>query len=193
VRNPWKVVLGVVLSVFLLAACAGGDEGGDEPDGGGGQSVSAASYATTLCTSIQGYVDEVTTLSTDFAAGIDPGASLEEQKQGVLGFLDQVLVATGGLIDELAAAGVPDVDGGEAVAAAIEASLEEARTVLEDARAQVEAIPVDDPQAFAEQLDAIGTTIQTSLGEIGGSLEGIESEELTAAVQEEPACSAFAP
>lgn len=191
-RNPRKLVVALVLALFALAACGGDDGDGGEGDGGDGgdQTVSAASYATRLCTSVQTYVDEVTTLSTDFAGGIDPAASLEDQKQAVLGFLDDVLAATDRLIDAVAEAGVPDVDGGEAVVTAIADSFQQARGVLEDARAQVEAIPVEDPQAFATELNEIGSTIQGSLGEIGGSLETLESPELTQAVQDEPACEA---
>lgn len=190
-HSPVKVVVGLVLALSLLAACSGD---GEEGDGGGGtaQGVSADAYARSLCTSIQSYVDEVTTLSTDFASGIDPAASLEDQKQGVLAFLDDVLESTGRLIDGVTDAGVPDVEGGAAVVAAIEDSFQQARSVLEDARAQVEAIPVDDPQTFADQLNEIGSTIQSSLGEIGGSLSALESAELTEAVRNEPACEAVA-
>lgn len=176
-RTRTRLAVGVTLA---LVACSG--------DGGG--TIPAASYAQSLCASMQRYFDDVTALSTDSAARIDPATTLEEQKEGVLGFLDDVLVATDRLIIGVGQAGVPDVDGGEGVVVAIEETFEEARGVLANARAQVETIPVEDAEAFASQLDEIGATVQTSLGKIGGSLQRLDAPELAQAVQAEPSCRA---
>jgi hypothetical protein len=189
VKRAARVLAGISVVAFALGACGDGDgNGGNDVDG----TVSAEAYAQTLCSSMQSYIDEVTSLSTDFAAEIDPAASLDEQKDAVIAFLDDVLAATDRLIASVGQAGVPDIDGGEEVVLAIEDTFEEARGILEQARADVEAIPVDDPQAFAAELNAIGETIQTSLGEIGSSLASIDAPELTAAVSEDPGCAAVA-
>jgi hypothetical protein len=192
VRHPAKVVPALAMALFLLSACSNDGGGGDGDGGGGGQTVPPATYVKGLCTSVQSYVDDITTLSTDFAGGIDPAASADEQKQAVLDFLDDALALTDGLIDDVDAAGVPDVDGGGGVVSAIAVSFEQARGVLEDARARVEAASTDDPQAFAAELNEVGATIQSSLGEIGGSLDLVESPELATAAADEPACAALA-
>jgi hypothetical protein len=188
VRRPTMVVVGLAMALVLLPACS--DDGGG--DGGGDLAVAPGTYVKSLCTSVQSYVDDITTLSTDFAAGIDPAASVDDQKQAVLDFLDDALALTTALIDEVDSAGVPDVEGGEAMVAAIVASFEEARDVLEAGRARVEAASTEDPQAFAAELNEVGATIQTSLGEIGGSLDLVESPELAAAAEDEPTCAALA-
>jgi hypothetical protein len=182
-------IVGVSVVAIALAGCGGNGNGDGNGDGG---TVSAEAYAQNLCASMQTYIDEVTTLSTDFAAEIDPAATLDEQRNAVLSFLDDVLAATDRLITGVEDAGVPDIDNGEDVVVAIEETFAEARGILEDARAQVEAISVDDPQAFADQLNEIGTTIQTSLGEIGSSLAAIDAPELNAAVSDDPDCAAVA-
>lgn len=187
-RRPTLVVVGLAMALILLPACS--DDGGG--DGDGVETVTPGTYVKGLCTSVQSYVDDVTTLSTDFAAGIDPAASVDEQKQAVLDFLDDALALTTALIDEVDSAGVPDVEGGEAMVAAIVASFEEARDVLEAGRARVEAASTEDPQAFAAELNEVGATIQSSLGEIGGSLELVESPELAAAAEDEPTCATLA-
>lgn len=187
-RRPATVVLGLAMALVLLPACSD-DGGGDE---GGAQPVTPGTYVKSLCTSVQSYVDDITTLSTDFAAGIDPAASVEEQKQAVLDFLDDSLALTDALIDEVGAAGLPDVEGGAAMVAAIAASFQEARDVLEAARARVEAASTEDPQAFAAELNEVGATIQSSLGGIGASLDLVESPELAAAAEDEPTCAALA-
>lgn len=187
-RRPATVVLGLAMALVLLPACS--DDGG--VDGGGAQAVTPGTYVKSLCTSVQSYVDDITTLSTDFAAGIDPAASVDEQKQAVLDFLDDSLALTDALIDEVDAAGVPDVEGGAAMVAGIAASFQEARDVLEAARARVEAASTEDPQAFAAELNEVGATIQSSLGGIGGSLDLVDSPELAAAAEDEPTCAALA-
>jgi hypothetical protein len=189
VRRPTMVVVGLAMALVLLPACSDDDGGGDA---GGDLAVAPGTYVKSLCTSVQSYVDDITTLSTDFAAGIDPAASVDDQKQAVLDFLDDALALTDALIEQVDAAGVPDVEGGAAMVSAISASFEEARAVLEAGRAQVEAASTEDPQAFAAELNEVGATIQTSLGEIGGSLDLVDSPELAAAAEDEPTCAALA-
>ena len=187
-RRPASVVLGLTIALVLLPACS--DDGGG--DGDAAPAVTPGTYVKSLCTSVQSYVDDITTLSTDFAAGIDPAASADDQKQAVLDFLDDALALTDGLIEQVDAAGVPDVEGGAAMVGAIAASFQEARDVLEAARARVEAASTEDPQAFAAELNEVGATIQSSLGGIGGSLDLVDSPELAAAAEDEPTCAALA-
>jgi hypothetical protein len=187
VRNVPRIV-GASAVALVLVACGNGDGG----SGGDNGTVSPETYAQNLCASMQTYIYDVTALSTDFAAAIDPAASLDEQKTAVLAFLDDVLEATDRLISSVDDAGVPDIDDGEDVVVAIEETFAEARGILDEARAEVETISVEDPQAFVEQLNAIGQTIQTSLGEIGSSLAAIDAPELNAAVNDDPECAAVA-
>jgi hypothetical protein len=189
VRQPAKVLAGLAMALFLFSACSNDGGGGGD---GGGQTVPPETYVKGLCTSVQSYVDDITTLSTGFAAGIDPAASADEQKQAVLDFLDDALALTDGLIEDVDGSGIPDVDEGATVVAAIASSFEQARGVLEDARARVEAASTDDPQAFAAELNEVGASIQSSLGDIGGSLDLVESPELATAAEDEPACAALA-
>jgi len=188
VRRFNMVVVGLAMALVLLPACSN-DGGGD---GAAAPAVTPATYVKSLCTSVQSYVDDITTLSTDFAAGIDPAASADDQKQAVLDFLDDAIALTDALIDQVGAAGVPDVEGGAAMVEAIAASFQDAREVLEAARARVEAASTEDPQAFAAELNEVGATIQSSLGGIGGSLDLVDSPELAAAAEDEPTCAALA-
>ena len=102
-----------------------------------------------------------------------------------------MLVATDRLIAGIEQAGVPDIDNAGEVVAAIEDAFAEAREILLDARAQAEAISVDDPQAFVDQRIEIAETIQASFGEIGSSLASIDAPELTAALSADSECAAL--
>jgi hypothetical protein len=183
VRKAARIV-GASVVTLALVACGNGD---GDPEG----IVSAQTYAQRLCANMQSYIDEVAMLSTDYAGELDPAAELDEQRDALLAFLDDVLVATDRLIAGIERAGVPDVDNGEEVVEAIEDTFVEARAILVDARGQVEAISVDDPQTFADQRNEIGETIQASLGEIGSSLASIDAPELTAALSADPECAAL--
>jgi hypothetical protein len=193
------MIAGVVLVALTLAACSGGDDGG----GGGGtggaatggdtsQNVSAEAYAKSLCTSMQTYITDVTDLSNTFVSNLDPSADLAGQRDAVIGFLDDVLAATDALISDLEGAGVPDVEGGADITSAVKQSFDRARSVIEDAKSQVQGLSLDDPTQFASRLSDIGTTIQTSLGDIGGSLSALNSPQLSEAVAAEPACASVA-
>lgn len=175
-----RLLVGVLGLALVSAACSGD---------GSADGVPAARYASALCSSMQTYLTDVTALSDAFVSKVNPEAPLEEQKRSVGEFLDEVLTATDTLIEDLMEAGVPDVVGGEEIVTAIRSSFDQARSVLEDARARVEALDVEDRRAFATELNAIGSTIQNSLGEIGTSLEGLTAAELASAVEDEPACA----
>jgi hypothetical protein len=192
VKDVRRFVTALILALGLLAACANGDGGADGGGGDGAQTVSAESYVRSICTSMQSFLTEVQDKSTDFTTNLDPTASLEEQKAGVVAFLDDIIASTAALIGQLEAAGVPDVDAGETVVAAMKDSFDQARAVLEQAKTQVQDLASDDPQAFAEELSAIGTSIQESLGEIGSSLDALDTPELSAAAEGEEACQAVA-
>jgi hypothetical protein len=190
---------------LALSACSSNDNGGGTTGGGNtgttaasgstsssGGTVSPADYAKSLCTSMQNYVTNVTNLSNNFASSLDPSADLAGQRDAVAGFLDDVLSATDQLISDLDAAGVPDVANGQEIVSSIKAAYQQARQAIDDAKKQVQGLSLDDPTAFASQLSDIGTAIQSSLGDIGGSLSTLDSPELSAAVSSEPSCAAIA-
>jgi hypothetical protein len=204
VKNRFKLVLGVLLIALMLAACSSDDNGGGDTGGattggatgttqstGGGATVSASEYAKAVCTTMSTYVTDVTDLSNTFASSLDPAADLAGQRDAVVGFLDDVLTATDELITNLEAAGVPDVDNGQEIVDKIKESFTQAKSVIADAKDQVQNLSLDDPTAFATQLSGIGTAIQDSMTGIGTSLQSLSSPELEQAVTSEPACSSL--
>jgi hypothetical protein len=205
VKNRFKLVLGVLLIALTLAACSSDDNGGGDTGGtttggtttgatattGGGETVSAAEYAKSVCTTMSTYVNDVTNLSNTFASGLDPSADLAGQRDAVVGFLDDVLTSTDKLITNLEAAGVPDVDNGQEIVDKIKASFAQAKSVIAEAKDKVQNLSLDDPTAFATQLSGIGTAIQDSMTGIGTSLQTLSSPELEQAVASEPACSSL--
>ena len=201
-RNRWKFVAGALLLALVLAACGGDDDGGDTGsttgttaeatgDTGSTGTVSPEEYVKSVCTSMSTWVTDVQSLSNDFGTGIDP-TDVQATKDALVDLFDQMLAATDTLISNLDAAGTPDIENGEEIRSSLSASFEQARSALDDAKTQVEALSVDDPAAFGTELQNIGTAIQSSMSGITGSLSGLAAPELEQAAANEPACSALA-
>ena len=211
-KNRWKLVAGVVMLALVLVACGGGDdEGGDTgtttgttaeatgttaeatgDTGTSGGTVSSEEYVQSVCTSMSTWVNDVQTMSNEFGSSLDPSADIQTQKDAIVGLFDEMLGATDTLISSLDAAGTPDVEGGDEIRATLSDSFAQARAALEDAKNQIGALSVDDPQAFATELTNIGTAIQTSMNGITGSLSGLAAPELEQAAANEQACQQMA-
>jgi hypothetical protein len=180
-RRKLSVVL-VPLCMLVLGACSGGDGGDGETE-----TVSATEYATGVCGAISGWIDDIQGLNQDLQANLDP-SNIDSLKGAMVGFLEDVTSATGAVIDEVEAAGIPDVEDGQTAAEAVLTALRNSRDVFEDARDRVQGLSTADPSAFAQELQTLGSDIQTSMSGIGGELDQFESTELEEAAKDIPAC-----
>ena len=180
-RRKLSVML-VPLGMLVMGACSGGDGGDGETE-----TVSATEYATGVCGAISGWIDDIQGLNQDLQAELDP-TSVDSLKDSMVGFLDDVTTATEDVIDEVEAAGIPDVEDGQAAADAVLTALQNSRDVFEDARDRVQGLSTADPAAFGEELQTLGTDIQSSMSDIGGELDQFASPELDEAAKDVPAC-----
>jgi hypothetical protein len=187
--------LGAILvpAVLIFAACGGGDDGGGEDGGGddgggGGDTVSAESYVSDLCGAMVDWQKTIQDETTALQGSLDPNADVAARTDAIGGYLDQMVSATTQLNEDVEAAGVPDVEGGEEIAQRFQTGFQEAETALEDAREQVESLP-ESPEEFKTATDQLGNTIQTSLGTIGNSMSDISQSDLNQAFTEDETCS----
>ena len=181
------------LLVIVVGACSGADGGADGETNGEADpdTVSATAYVTGMCTAVAGWVQDIQALNEGLAAELDP-TSLESLKSGMVGFLDDVIASTESVIGEVEAVGIPDVDNGEATAERILTALRDSQDVFERARDRVAGLATDDPTAFTEALQTLGTDLQTSLSGIGSELETFAVPELDEASEDVPECDAAA-
>lgn len=187
-RKRMAIVL-VPLGILLAGACAG-SEGGSN-GGADAETVSAEAYATGGCGAIAGWVDEIQGLNEDLQANLDP-SSIDALKDTMVMFLDDVIASTDTVIADVEDVGIPDVDDGDAAAQHLLTGLRDSRGVFENARDRVEAMPTDDPEAFGEELQSVGTDIQTSMSTIGEDLGRFESPVLDEVSKDIPECEAVA-
>ncbi|HET6790035.1 MAG TPA: hypothetical protein VFI35_00435 [Actinomycetota bacterium] len=187
-RKRMMMVL-VALGVLMTGACSGSDGGSN--GGSGAETVTAEAYATGVCGAIADWVDEIQGLNENLQANLDP-TSIDALKDAMVTFLDDVIASTDTVIADVEDVGIPDVDDGAAAAQHLLTGLRDSRGVFEDARDRVEAMPTDDPAAFGEELQTVGTDIQTSMSTIGEDLGRFESPVLDDVSEDIPECEAVA-
>jgi hypothetical protein len=182
-RRKFSAML-LPMAVLVTGACSGSDGAGNgaEPD-----TVSATEYATGVCGAVAGWVDDIQGLNEDLQTSLDP-SDLDALKGVMVDFLDGVVTATDSAISEVGAVGVPDVDDGEAAAETVLTALRDSRAIFEGARDRVDGLSTADPAAFSEELQALGTDLQTSMSGIGGELDQFASPELDEAAEDVPEC-----
>jgi hypothetical protein len=179
----------VPLGIIMAGACAGSD--GGSKGGANAGTVTAEAYATGVCGAIADWVGEIQGLNEDLQANLDP-SSIDALKDTMVTFLDDVIASTDTVIAEVENVGVPDVDDGDAAAQHLLTGLRDSRGVFQNARDRVEAMPTDDPAAFGEELQTVGTDIQTSMSTIGEDLGRFQSPVLDDVSKDIPECEAVA-
>ena len=152
--------------------------------------VSAETYVSSLCTSMQAWITGLQEGQAQVEASVEPG-NAESGKQALAVFFDGAVTGTDTLITSVEGIGVPDVEGGDEIAATLVTRFSEAKTALENARSQVDTLPTDDPAAFKTATDELGGTIQTQLQAIGTALSALSQADLDAAANADPACQAL--
>jgi hypothetical protein len=188
------LVLLVTVAVLVAAACGGG--GGEEDAGGDGggdatETVSAATWMGDFCTALGTWQTELTEGAPDFSEVSDAASA----KDTVVSYLDSVVAATQTLVADIQAAGVPEVENGEAIATEMRSAIEAVGDDFAAAKADVEALSTDDPAAFAASLGELGTTL-TEAGTAAGTAfdqlgEKYPAADLDAAAAEAESCQSI--
>ena len=182
-RRLW---VGTVLVLAVATACDGGGTAGT-----GDGTVSAEEYVVAVCTEITGWVEEVQARSEQVGQDVVTETTLEGQRDVFAAFLDDVVTVTDDHLAGMRDAGVPDVENGQEIAETLLGVFEDARAILAGARERVDELPTDDAAAFATAVEELGSGVQTALEGIGSSVTGLDSSELVAAAEDEPACAAL--
>src|SRR5438105_3453752 len=177
--RAWAVT---AAAAIVLSACGGG--------GGGGLGKSSAEqYVKTVCTSIGGWVKDIQTRVGKVQK--ENPSSPQEGKKTITEFFDGVIGSTGKLVGEIKAAGTPDVDNGAQISSSVVTALQKAQSLLQQARARVQALPTDNPHAFVTAVQQISTAVQGAFEKAGKQFSNLKSSQLETAASKEPACKAL--
>jgi hypothetical protein len=172
-----SLLAGLLVSILIAGSVACGD---------GGDAVSAREYATDVCGAVKQYTDSITERVSEIQSNAPENP--EEGKEVLTTFMDNMISDTDTLIGRVEDAGVPDVEDGERIADEVLSALRQVQSILEDARSQIEDLPTDDPQAFAEGTAEIGTSLQESGQEVQSGLSELQSAELEEVSRDIEAC-----
>lgn len=193
-RRAITSAMALLLALSLLAACSSGDDGGGGSGGGNGGSgdtvTAPADYAEGLCTAIADFQTDLDRQSAELQDALGQGTpSPADMKDTLVTFVSGLSDRTHELIDEVEALGTPDVENGEEVRSTLTGAFETVVAAFDEAEADIEALPTDDPAALVQGFTDVGTKLQEAGTEISTSFGDIQSPELDEAAADVEACS----
>ena len=154
---------------------------GDDP-------VAVDDYANDLCTALTGFSEALRDRQAEVQEGADPGRSPEEDRDALQRFVDGAVEASDVLVEEVEAAGEPDIDDGGEVADAFRTAAEDTRSELEEAQDAVAEIPTDTPGAYRAAVDEFTTDLGNTLEGTDEPFQDVDAPELDMALDEASAC-----
>jgi hypothetical protein len=166
-----------VAVAFSLAACGSSGSSGPSPAG----------YVKSICQAIGPF--EKTVQSRSKSLNLSNIKSPADGKKALQGFLNAVAADTDTAVNKLKAAGAPNVSNGKQVSQAIVGAFTALKSALTNAASQAGSLPTTSPTAFQAAAQSLGSTVQTSMSGIGGSLSNLKSPALESAAKKEPACT----
>ncbi|HUR74846.1 MAG TPA: hypothetical protein VMZ00_11275 [Sporichthya sp.] len=169
-RRP-AVAICVLLATPMLTACGDSASGSSAPGG----TVQAESYRVAFCGARTSFQSLVQTMGARGSAPLNK-TDLTADKQSRLRFVDGLVDGSGQIVKSLNEAGVPDVQGGRAGAAATVAVYRAVEDAFHAARADFADTAVGDRATY---LAAV-RKLQTALVDAANSLGSAAGKELAA-------------
>jgi len=184
-----SLVLTIAIALTTVGCGGGGVEGGVEPE----------VWVRSVCTTLSDWNGQLQSRTGNLQTEIQglPRGDFEGLQAVMVTYVDAVIEDTEQAVTNLEEAGVPDVEDGEEASELIVGGIREARTIFVDAREDIGALNPGRPRQFATALQEIGAQVQEGGERVQAGFEaaderGLGGEELDAAFNEEPACSALA-
>jgi hypothetical protein len=172
-RTPRRILTLLLLGV-VLSSCGGGP--------------TAGAWAASVCQALGPWRNAISSLTEraqqQMAAATTP-AQAQENLVRLFGGAEQ---ATETARSRIEAAGVPDVDGGEAVLREFVGALAAMRDAYGRAKVTVEGLATGDATAFYDGVEAAMTTLNEEYGRSALDTTKISSTELQRAFDEVPEC-----
>jgi hypothetical protein len=155
--------------------------------------VAAEAWADEVCTSLASWQTDVESWRGDLASALTDVSSVEDVRGELATFLANAVERTDELLADVDAAGAPAVEGGDDVAETLESSLTQVRDTFEQARAEAEELPTDDPGAFVTGAQEVATSIGLGVSSAVSALQDLSADPgLASAIGESSACSELA-
>jgi hypothetical protein len=155
------------LLAVMLVACSSG--------------LSAQDWAGTVCSALTPWRTQITDLNARAASQMAAATTPEQTRDSLVALLEGGRDASETARLAVETAGVPDVEGGAAVAQSFVAALAGARDAYAQARAELLALPMDDEDAFYDGVVAVMARLDEQYRASAVDTTGLSSPELRTA------------
>lgn len=151
--------------------------------------MTPAAYVKAICSAVGPFEKDVQAKSS--ALDLSSIKSAAEGKTALQGFLKAIAADSTKAVNQLKAAGNPDVTNGKAIQAAIVGAFAKLDSAMHQAASSADNLPTGSAAAFRTAANALGKTVSTSMNGIGGSLNGLKSQALEKAAAADPTCKSI--
>jgi hypothetical protein len=189
-------ITAVVLSLGTAGvACGGGSSSSSSSSTTAASTVSASQWIGQVCGTLTSWKNDLQTRSNNFQAQISGSTDLQQAKAGLVSFLNSAVQSTNDMISKLQAAGAASVPDGPAISQALIGGFQQIQVSFTQAQTQAQALPTDDPQAFANQAKALGTSLDNAGSTAGKNIQSavskFPSDKLDQEFNANPACQSI--
>jgi hypothetical protein len=145
-------------------------------------------WAAAVCSALSPWRVEIDTLTSRAGQVTPQSASPELAKDNLVRMLEGARDASGRARDQVKAAGVPEVDDGEAIAAGMVGSLSMIADAYGRARDGVQALPTTEADVFYQGVTDVMARLQSDYEGSALDTSSLRSQELKQAFAEVPEC-----
>ncbi len=162
-----------------------------EGSGSGNDQVDA--WAGEVCGAVGSWLTGINDLGAQLGTDVQGMADLEEGRDLLVTFMEDVVGLTDAMLGSVEGAGAPDIERGDELAADLLAALQPVKTTFEEAVVEAQNLPTDDPETFSAAATELGNSITGSQGEFQTQFDALQEEydspEINAAFESVPACA----
>jgi hypothetical protein len=174
-RTP-RAVFVFLATVFALLV--GGCAGGPTP----------RVWAASVCTALSPWRTEIGTLTSRTQQQMTAKTTPAQAKENLVRLLGGAETASETAREQVERAGVPDVDGGEAVAKGFLRSLTAVRDAYGKARQGIQELDAGQADPFYDGVQSVMNTLTSEYDRSALDTSSLDSEELKRAFDEVPEC-----
>jgi hypothetical protein len=152
-------------------ACGGGSSSSGSSSTTAASTLSASQWVGQVCGTLSNWKNDLQTKSNGYQASVGQSSNLQQAKASTLSFLNSAVQSTNNMISRLEAAGRAPTKDGQAVSQALVGGFQQVQVSFQQAQTQAQSLSADDPQSFANQAKAIGTSLENAGDAVGQNIQ----------------------
>jgi hypothetical protein len=150
-------------------------------------------WAGSVCGPVGSWLTGINDLGAQLSTDVQGIADLEEGRDLLVTFMEDVVGLTDDMLGSVEDAGAPDIERGDELAADLLTALEPVKATFEDAVVEAQNLPTDDADTFSAAATELGNSITGSQGEFQAQFDALQQEydspEINEAFETVPACA----